>query len=149
MGEILTGASAGLPLAGGFLQAQQARENAKAIERAAEFNALLATREASVEAARLRRRNRQLISSQRVAFAKGGIEVSGTALQFLADNAGELERDALNVEQFGRTTASLERARGRNARIEGRRRAFASLIGGATQASRFALRLPVPRQLRV
>lgn len=123
-------ASIGLQVGQGVLKAKAARDQAKAIADAAEFNALRAEQQALSEEGRLRRIGRRKLSTQRVKFAKAGVQLEGTPLEFLAQNAAELELDALNARIAGQNTARLERDRAEVALDVGRLGAGAALISG-------------------
>lgn len=140
-GKALGIAGAGLQLASGFQGAEAALENARAVEEAALFNSLLAEQEGATESARLRRRNRRLLSSQRVKFAKAGVRLEGTPMEVLAQNAAELELDAANVSIAARNTSELEQMRASNARRQGKRSARASILGGSARAAGTAFKV--------
>jgi len=50
----------------------------------------------------MRRSGRQLTGSQRVAFAKSGIRLEGTALEVMAESIENVELDAIATRQQGR-----------------------------------------------
>lgn len=136
MSDPLTLAAVALTAAGGVAGANEAgtrgEEDAKFADRAADT----ARREAARRAADLQRRNAALLSRQRVRYAKGGIVLSGSPLDLLADAAAESELAARDVVYDGEATATelqlrgnRARRRGETARRQGQLRAGATLLG--------------------
>jgi hypothetical protein len=132
MGAILAGIGIGAPIASGISQQRAYKLEAEAVADAAEYNAALAIQEGAREAARRRRLARRELASQRVAFARAGVTLEGSPLELLAQNAAELEMDALNVELDARRTANLERMRAKSIRDVSRTARGAALLSGAT-----------------
>ena len=130
MGETLLIGGALLGGGGSLLKAKGALEEADAEERAAQHNAIQAHLDAQREAARRRRASRRTLSSQRVQAAKSGFQVSGDLLSLLADNAGELEEEALAIRRRGRQEAERFRAYGSQVRDVGRSRYYGELLSG-------------------
>lgn len=141
MGEVLAAATAGFNIGGTILRAKGAEQTADAISDAARLNAELARREGFIEEARRRRIGRRALSSQRVAFAKAGVQLEGSPIEFLANAASEFERDAVNARVSGLNTAALDEARADNAQIIGRQRARAEFLAGAADVGTFGLSL--------
>lgn len=137
MGQLLLPLAIATQVAGGIFQARAAQEEAEAVEKAALFNAEIARQRGTQEMASIQRRARRELSSQRVAFAKSGVELMGSPLERLAQNAAEFETEALNASFAGRQEAELERQRANAARRVGRARAGAALL--ATGARSLAL----------
>jgi hypothetical protein len=100
---------------------------AKQAEAVGEFNAKLAENEAVIlrrakvrEESNLRKASERTIATQRVATAASGIEMSGSALEALADSYFNTEMDALDIryaadieETSKKSQAALSRAEGR------------------------------------
>lgn len=139
--EDLLGATMGLNLGASLFQRKAALQTADAISAAAKYNAKLAERQGAREEARLRRKAKLQLSSQALAFNKAGVEITGSALEFLASNASELERDAVNARIDAQATARLERSRAESAQTIGEQRAGAALLSGLTQSSVYGLSL--------
>ena len=135
MGAALLPLAIAASVGGGILQARGAQEQAGSIEDAARFNAAAALQRGRAEESRIRRASRRKVSSQRVAFAKAGVELVGSPLERLAENAAELELDAVNAGIEARNTAFLERQRGKSAKKIGRNRAGAALLSGTTRGA--------------
>lgn len=131
----------GAPIVGGILQSRAAADQAAAGSSAALQNARLAELEGNTEAARRRRAGGQEITRQRVISGAGDVRLEGTPADFLAQQAYEVERDAVNAEIAGRRTARLERAQARSIQKAGKVSARNALIGGAGQALNFGLSL--------
>jgi hypothetical protein len=126
----------------GFAGQQKA---ARAAEEAAEYNARIAAEEAvllqrakTAQEANLRERAKRLASTQRVATAASGIEMSGSPLQAMADTYFSLEKDvamlqyASTIEQTAKQAEiDLTRLQGRAGASAQRINAYSSLLGGA------------------
>jgi len=132
---ILQGIAIGAPIAGGIAGARGARAQGDAAAQAAEFNARLGLSEAGREANRIRREGRRTIGRARTQLAQGGVQAVGSPLEFLAAQAAEIERQAIDTLTAGKNTAALDRSRGANAQAAGRRQAGTSLLLGATRAA--------------
>jgi len=94
------------------MQAQddQAKNNA-AIQRG---QALQAQQEAAYAAAQIRRRNLQVLGSQRAQVAKSGLEISGSATDVINDSAVQGEMDAMAALYSGKTQSALAMSRANN-----------------------------------
>jgi hypothetical protein len=144
-------AAAALPLAvglmgaGTLLQAQGIRQQGKAAQQAAAFNATVARQRAEATRSQgradlvtLDRDARRKIGSARAAYGASGVTMEGSALDVLAQSAWSAELDkqnllyktelrALGYEQTG----DLEDARGANALSSSRLGAASTLLMGA------------------
>ncbi len=136
--RLLGGAAVGGSFGAGMLESRAARARGRAEGRASEINAGLALKEGYAAGARTRRAGRRAIGQQRAALASSGIEASGSPLELIADNAAEIERQAVEQELSGQWAYGVERARGRTARSESRRVSAASLLSGATRSAYYA-----------
>lgn len=120
---------------GAIVKGKAAKAQAEAIADANEFNALRAEQAGNAESSRVRRLNRRTLSTQRVQFAKAGVRMEGTPLEFLAQNAAELELNALQARIQGQNTARLEREGADVALQAGRTSAGAALLAGLSGAA--------------
>jgi hypothetical protein len=125
-----------------FLGQQKA---ARAAEAVSEYNAKVAAEEAvllqrakTAQEANLRRRAERLRSTQRVATAASGIEMSGSPMQAMADTYFSLEKDvamlqyASTIEQTAKQAEiDLTRLQSRAGASAQRINAYSSLLGGA------------------
>ncbi len=141
--------AAGGQVLGGVVGAKGANQAARAAQQVAEYNAQVAENEAILlqrakteEEASLRRQSDRLIATQRVATAKSGIKMSGSALQALADTYFNREKDAAriqyasSIEQMQKESeATLSIAEGRAQAAAYRMQGQQSLLGGFTQAA--------------
>lgn len=130
----------------GYKGNQQA---AKAARQTAEYNAKVAENEAIIlqrkkiaEEASMRQSAERTIASQRVATAASGIQMSGSALQALADSYFATEMDALNIQYAADIEQTAKASEAALARAEGRARSSAlktqsyqSLLQGGSQAA--------------
>lgn len=146
----------GLFSAASSVMAGQAQARAYEAEaRMAEYNAKLAERQGvealkagAREEERFRQQARQFQSSQRTAMAASGAQVSGSALNVLADTAAGIEQDADTIrfntlkDKWGvdvqRTNflnqASVARTSAKNAKTAGWIGGFTSILGTGAQA---------------
>jgi hypothetical protein len=98
---------------------------AGAAKKAAQAEARIREQEARSTAKSLRKNATMHLASMEATAAARGLEVSGSVLDRVSQNAAALEQEALDVERFGAQAAALARQRGSN-------QATAALIGGAT-----------------
>ncbi len=131
---IMLAVSIGTSVAGAVVKGKAARDQADAIADAAEFNAIRAEQAGAAEEGRVRRLNKRTLSTQRVQFAKAGVRMEGTPLEFLAQNAAELELNAMQARIAGANTSRLERERADVALDAGRTSAGAALLQGLSGA---------------
>jgi len=137
----LEGVAIGAPLAGGFIEAGSARAQADAQASAFEHNALLARLEGSAESSRIRSAGKRQLGRARTQFAQGDVAFGGSALEFFAQQAAEIEREAVNASLAGQNTAALDLSRAAGARRAGKRSAASSLLLGGLQSAGVAGRL--------
>ena len=123
--------------------------SAKAAKQVGEYNAKIAENEAILlqrkktqEQASLRKQSDKLISVQRVATAKSGIQMSGSPLQALADAYFNTELDAINIqqaskiEQFSKTAeAGLARAEGNARKQAYKTQAYTTLLSSGSKTA--------------
>jgi len=110
-------------IAGGVLQAVAMIRQGQAAEAAANFNATVASQNAAQTRLQFKEKERRSrivarkrLGKQRVAFAKGGVQITGSALDVLEESAANSELDALNIKHAGEIGAlGLER----EAQLEG------------------------------
>lgn len=138
---LLQGIGAGAAISGGLAQGRAAQDAASAEAGAARYNAQLAEREASERASYVRRAGHRELTSQFVRASAGGVRVQGAPLESLAQQAYEIERQAVNEEIAGRATGRLERARASSVKRAGAVSARNALIGGLGQAAGFGMRI--------
>ena len=147
--EPLTAVAIGGQVLGGVMGAKGANQAARAAQQVAEYNAKVAENEAillqrakTAEEASLRRQSDRLIATQRVATAKSGIQMSGSALQALADTYFNREKDVARIQYASsiqqvqkQAEADMKRAEGRAQAYGFRLQAQQSLLGGFTGAA--------------
>lgn len=114
-------------------QAQAARMSAAINQQ----NAVIAERNANLQAARRRRENQQLLGRQKALFGASGLNPEGSMLDLLEDDAAALELDALFIEYEGQLqkrgflqNVQLDNLRADNALRAGEARARAARTGG-------------------
>jgi len=141
------GAAAGI--AGGVSSITQGRDQADAIEAAGQYNAALALQETAVAEERLRRDRERRLGALRAAIGGRGVQLTGSPLAILADQAAEAEEEALLVRfqgvqraqaiQYGASyEASLAKSQGLAQGILGFGSAATSLLGGLQAGGVFA-----------
>lgn len=121
---------------------------------AAQQNALAARQQAALEAQRTRRGTVRALGAQTAAFAKSGVQITGSAQDIMFDSAIEGEMDALlqlyrgdiGARQERQTASDLRnqesqfRQSASAARTGAGIRAGASILGGASQAAGIKIR---------
>lgn len=153
--QIALGISAAVSVAGGVAGAIGARQQGKAAQRAAEFNAQVSAnnaiarrQEAQFNIDRLRARNKRLRGKQVAAAVKSGVRLSGSVLDVIMDSNLEGELDILAESFRGAlganasfTQSALLRAEGASARSASKTAAAGSLLSGFGSAAGTAARL--------
>lgn len=144
-----TAIAAGATALSGFVGYKGNQAAAKAARQTAEYNAQVAENEAillqrkkTAEEASMRQSAERTIASQRVATAASGVQMSGSALQALADSYFATEMDALNIQYAADIEQTAKASEAALARAEGRARSSAlktqsyqSLLQGGSQAA--------------
>ena len=113
------GTSDGLQIAGTSLQAFGTFMSNKETARGFKLNASEVVREGKLAAQRVREMGERVQSAQRVGYAKGGVELSGTVLEVMAETANNAELNALEVERAAAKQASELRRAARRAKGAG------------------------------
>ena len=158
-------AAAGVNIAGGILGAAGNLKSGKAAQKVAEYNAQIQERNArgqeqaadrklfmqDVENVRFRQEAKSFLQGVGVAYRKSGVVASGgTPLLVLLDSAEKADQDMENATYNSRVAAlgmretatglrmdaSLKRIEGRIRRQQYQSKAFASLLGSASDAYR-------------
>ena len=125
--------------------------SAKAVRQAGEYNAQMAenemaalARRRSEEESAIRRTSQRLQSTQRVATAASGIQMSGSPLEALRDAKFNTEVDALKIQYAGdvesmakEAEATMSRAQGRAQAAASRTAAYGSILTGASSYQQY------------
>ena len=142
MAAIAAGGSAVVGFKGNQAAAKAARQTAEYNAQVAENEAILLQRKKTAEEASMRQSAERTIASQRVATAASGVQMSGSALQALADSYFATEMDALNIQYAADIEQTAKASEAALARAEGRARSSAlktqsyqSLLQGGSQAA--------------
>jgi len=121
----------------GYATKQQADYNASV----AEQNAAAIRQAAALDEDTSRKKSGRIQGAVRARAAASGVDLGGSPLDVLADNASEAELEALTIRYRGdveagrqESEARLSRARGKNAVTQGWIGAGAALLQGATSA---------------
>lgn len=128
-------ASAGLSILGGMAQAKSERAVAEFNAMQAERDAAAAEAEAKEEARRIRRQGRRLRGEQISQAAASGVTLSGSVLDILADDAMEIELQALDRLRQGEIASIQGRERADITRYAGEQRANQSILSGLSRAA--------------
>lgn len=145
----ITGIALVASLAGTAVTVQGQRQQAKAAEDTADYNAKLATMEADkanqVNAENLRRKqeeNRKILASVNAGLSNQGFTFEGSALAVFGETASLLERDILDMNFQGNeqrrsliTSAQQARFQGQQTSAALRTSQYATVLGGASQAA--------------
>lgn len=130
----LTAAGTGVAVAGKLEAASAAREAGRFNAKVAENNAKAEQDKAQFEAQQIRKRNLVMLGKQKAAFAKSGVNLSGSALDVMFDSESQGELDVLAAVYGGNLGANYQRSRGVLAGLEGRNAATAAMYGAASTA---------------
>lgn len=141
--------AAGATLVGGGVAAYSSYQAGKATDSLMKYNADLANQDAIVKerdgrilANAQRLQNQRLLARQRSLYAKAGVNMTGTPLLVEAEQAGQLEMAALEVERTAsieagryRTQAVINRMQGSAARRGANLQAVGTILQGSGQAA--------------
>lgn len=138
------GLGSGLEAIGSIQQGFAARQQGEYNARVAEQNAAAARQQAALDESTSRKKSAMVIGSIRARAAANTGDVGGSALDVLADSAGEAELEALTLRYAGEvkarqseSEAKLQRQRGESAFIGG-------FIGAGTALLKGGARLLMP-----
>jgi hypothetical protein len=124
--------------------------SAKAARQIGEYNAQMAENEMAVlskqrsdKEVALRKSSRRLVSSQRTAISKGGVQIKGSPYLALADAYFATERDALKIQYAASAEstakiaeAAMSRAAGRVKSANYESAAFTTVLGAQSALSK-------------
>ena len=127
-----------LAVASGVVAGVGQHRQAKAAKQAADFNAKLAMRKSYAEERAIRRRAALVSSRAETMVAKSGVDMLGSPLELMAQNAREFEIDAVNARYYGQAEASYLRASGKNALSAGKWALGTSIVGGLASGASMA-----------
>lgn len=128
----------GLSMAGGMMSAFGSLSAGKDQKDAADFNADAALLAGKRKEEQIRGQFRRLEGQQRAGFGAANVAMSGSALDVLADQAMEAEKEALEARYGGESEAYTTRIAGENAQSASMFSAFSSFLGGAAGAANAA-----------
>mgnify|MGYP006982876099 CR=1 FL=1 len=137
---------------GAGVSAYSSYQSGQATKRLMDYNAKLANQDAMVRerdgrilANAQRDQNRRLLAKQRALYGAAGVDMTGTPLLVEAEQAGQLEMAALEVERTAsieagryRQQAVIDRMQGKQAAIAGGLNAAGTILQGAGQAAGYA-----------
>lgn len=109
-----------LSFKGNQAAAKQAEAVGKFNEQVAKNEAVILRRAKVREESNLRKASERTIATQRVATAASGIEMSGSALEALADSYFNTEMDALDIRYAANIEETAKKSQAALARAEGR-----------------------------
>jgi len=127
-------------IAGVLISAYGQYESARQQEKWAEYNAALSKHEAEIETQRMEREKLKLLSRQRAAYSKAGVQLTGTPLEVMEETAKEVERDILLTRYSGAIGSKAYQARGAMARQRGMWEAGSTLLTGGARAGEIYMR---------
>ena len=118
----------------GTYQAGQAQKaTAKYNAKLAENEAIAKEQAVRAETDRMRREKAKMSSAQRAAFAKSGaLTTEGTPLLTMAEEAGLMELDILQMQRTGAMQAAASRSEATLSRYQGKQAATAGMIGAGS-----------------
>ena len=121
-----------LVIGGMLFGADQQKKAAEKAAQASERQGANATAIASDNARIQRQKAKSLLARQRVAFAKSGVQMTGTPEEVLAQTAFDEEMNALSILKGGAMDADVARRNAAARRAEGKSAVTSTLISGAT-----------------
>jgi hypothetical protein len=138
-----------LAIAGTVMSAVGAIQQGNAAKKAADYNAAIAdrnatiaTQQAAADANTSRSVNARRLGAMRAKYGSSGVQAEGSVLDVMADSAAQAELEALNITYKGDLaaqgygeTATLNRMQGKNARTSGYLNAGSALLLGGAKAS--------------
>lgn len=134
IGLALSAVGTGVAIKGGIDQAKASEEAGEFNAKVAENNAKAEQDRAQFEAQQIRKRNLVMLGKQKSAFAKSGVNLSGSALDVMFDSESQGELDVLAAVYGGNLGANYQRSRGQLARTAGQNAATAARYGAASTA---------------
>jgi hypothetical protein len=125
-------AAAVLAIVGGVVQGVGQKQQAEAQAEAVEKEGRQQLRDAYAEERAIRRRRALVQGEARSAIGRSGVQIEGSPLDFLAQNAAEIEVEALSVRTYGINAQRQARAVASGLRNEGRTALYAGILGGVS-----------------
>ncbi len=136
---VSTAASAGGAIYSGIKQEEAAEYSAKV----AEQNAEASLKKAAYDEEAQREKVKRLLSTQRAAYGKSGVDLTGSPLLVLEDTAAQGELDALAIRYGGeieagqqKSKAELYRLQGQTAKTEGFIKAGTTILSATGKSAR-------------
>ena len=120
-----------LAIAGGVVGGIAQKKSADAQASAVKAEGKQQLRESYAEAAAIRRRGKLLQSQARTGIAKAGVLAEGSPLELLAQNAAEIEVDALLSQTYGINAERQANAQAKALKSQGKWALYSSILGGA------------------
>ena len=114
-----TAVGTGVQMYGQRQQAKTAQRTAERNAKIQENQALQLEMDARENARRLREENKRKLKTQRSRYAAAGVINEGTPLEVMAETAGLLELDALEIGRQAKAKATAQRAGAVSSRISG------------------------------
>lgn len=120
----------GLQITGTTLQAFGSFMSNQETARGFKLNATEIVREGLLAAERIRLMGERVQSAQQVGFIKGGVELSGTPLEVMAETVNRAELDALETERAAYRQARELRRAAKRAKAGGLLGVGGAIVGG-------------------
>jgi hypothetical protein len=117
------------------LQAYGSFSQGKSEQEAYNQNADLITQSATLEKEKITREATLMQGTQRAAYARSGVKISGSALDVMLNTASNYEYDKMIVDYNAKLQASQQRYYGQQAYSQGMFKVGQSLISGAVNFS--------------
>lgn len=117
---------------GGVLQGVGQKQAAEAQADAIEDEGRQQLRDAYAEERAVRRRRALVQGEARTAIGRSGSMIEGSPLDFLAQNAAEIEVEALGIRTYGINAKRQARAEASGLRREGQMALYGGILGGVS-----------------
>lgn len=137
VGALFTAAGAGVSAFSSFQQGKSEKAINDYNAQVQEQQAKQAQADARAASSAQRGENTRLLSKQRALYAKAGVVASGTPLLVMAEQAGIMEMNALDIERQGKvkaqyltSQASLDRMKGKVAKKAAYLQGYSTILNG-------------------
>lgn len=132
-GAVITAAGVGLTAYGQYEAGQTRKSTANYNAKLAENEAIAIEQRVHAESRQLQKEKERLQAAQRAGFAKtGAVITEGTPLLLMAEQAGTIELDILNMQRTGAMRAQASRSEAELSRFAGKQAARAGAIQAGT-----------------
>ena len=124
-----------LSLVGTGISAFGSLQEGKQIQQADEYNAQLALEQGEMDVFQIEKEEAGLTSTQKAAYAKAGVTLSGSPLEVMLQSATNFEMDKATAKYNAESKANMLRYEGKVAKASGKFNAAKILMGSAVNTA--------------